>query len=204
MIKVTSSKAASGETSRKWKCTAAHTGWKQSQNGGLTDVVEADPVGGVHLLLDVPGDDEVGGAAQGELVGGGGEGGAAVGGDQVGVAVGPREAQRLGGAAALRRQALQVLRAQRVAHLRAPPPHHHQVLPRRGRHGDGGGVRRLGAGPGGQDGRGEGGANGGHPARQRAGQKNTVEVLGEGGKGGGGREDGGPDTRRDREKQKDF
>lgn len=33
----------------------------------LTDVVQADPVGGVHFLLDVPGDDQVA-VAQGQLV----------------------------------------------------------------------------------------------------------------------------------------
>lgn len=34
----------------------------------LTDVVQSDPIRGVHFLLDVPGDDQVT-VAQGQLVG---------------------------------------------------------------------------------------------------------------------------------------
>lgn len=111
---------------------------------------EPDPVGGVHFLFDIPGDDEVLPPAQGELIRGGSEGRAAIRRDQVRVAVRPLQAHCFGcparpgppGAPT----ATQVLWSQRVAHVWAAPPDHQKVLSSRG--GGHRGVRRRVAGGG--------------------------------------------------------
>lgn len=92
-------------------------------------MVESDPVGGVHLFFDVPGDDQVLSPAHGEVHRVGSERGAALGAHQVRVAVGARQPHQPGDAgprwarvaAAALRQGAQVLWAEGVAQVGAAP-----------------------------------------------------------------------------------
>lgn len=84
-IPITPIKICSKRTHPQHPCLSAIKILNQPQNWykspiypRLTNVVEPDPVCGIHLLLDVPGDDEVLSSSQGELIGGGSKGGAAV------------------------------------------------------------------------------------------------------------------------------
>ncbi len=99
------------------------------ENHHLTNVVQPDPVGSIHFLLDVPGYDEVLAAVQRVLQSGRRERGAALGGHQICVAVCPRESD---GAAdngdgvdrspTPLRQGPQVLWAEGVPEVGAAPP----------------------------------------------------------------------------------
>lgn len=95
----------------------------------LTNVVQPDPVGGVHFLLDVPRYDEVLATVQRVFQSGRRQRGSALGGHQVRVAVSPRESD---GTADYRdcvdssgttplRQGPQVLRAEGVPEVGAAP-----------------------------------------------------------------------------------
>lgn len=127
-------------------------------------MVKPDPVRGIHLLLDVPGDDKVLSAGKGELQRGSREGRATLGADQVCVTCG--SGQSRGGATgrvccSSFGEAPQVLWAQCVPHVRAASTPgllpSSQVLPPLGRHA----WHLVGAGPGREDRCGKRGANGG-------------------------------------------
>lgn len=99
-------------------------------------MVQPDPVGGVHLLLDVPRYDEVLASVQRVLQSGRRQRGPALGGHQVCVAVGPRQSNgtaddrdrvHSSGAAPLR-QGPQVLGAEGVPEVGAASPWRRQVL----------------------------------------------------------------------------
>lgn len=94
----------------------------------LTYVIKSYPVTRVHLLFNVPEDYEVLGLSQRVLVHAGGQAGAALRSHQVRVAVGPLEGHVLWhGAPGC--EALEILWAQCVAHLRISTSHKKQVLP---------------------------------------------------------------------------
>lgn len=95
---------------------------------GLTYMIKSNPIAGVHLLLNVPEDNEVLGLPQCVLVHAGSQAGAALGSHQVSVAVGSLQGHVLGHGA-LRGEALQVLGAQCVPHLGISTPHKKQMLP---------------------------------------------------------------------------
>jgi len=95
----------------------------------LTNVIQPDPVGSIHFLLDVPGDDQVLAPVQRVLHSGGCEGGPAVGRYQVRVTVGPRKPDRMANDRDViaaspppLRQSPQVVRAERVPQVGAAPP----------------------------------------------------------------------------------
>lgn len=92
-------------------------------------MVQPDPVGSIHFLLDVPGYDEVLATVQCVLQGGRCQRGPALGGHQVRVAVGARKADGTaddgdgvdGSCTASLRQSSQVLRAEGVPQVGATP-----------------------------------------------------------------------------------
>lgn len=94
----------------------------------LTYVIKSNPVTGVHLLFNVPEDDEVLGLPQRVLVHAGSQAGTALGGHQVRVTVGPLQGHVLWHGA-LGGEALEVLGAQCVPHLGISTPHEEQVFP---------------------------------------------------------------------------
>ena len=106
------------------------------KNHHLTNVVQPDPVGSIHFLLDVPGYDEVLAAVQRVLQSGRRQRRPALWGHQVRVAVGPRKPDRaaddwdgIDGSTASFRQGAQVLRAEGVPEVRAAPSWSWEVFP---------------------------------------------------------------------------
>lgn len=101
----------------------------QENTTNLTNVVQPDPVGSIHFLLDVPGYDEILAAVQRVLQGGRRQRGPALGGHQVRVTVGTRKPDGTaddrdgidGSCTASLRQSSQVLRAEGVPEVGAAP-----------------------------------------------------------------------------------
>ena len=140
------------------------------KNDHLTDVVQPDPVGSVHFLLDVPGYDEVLAAVQRVLQSGRRQRRPALWGHQVCVAVGPRKPDRaaddwdgIDGSAASFRQGAQVLRAEGVPEVGAAPSWSWKVFPTP--NGEVGWV--VWARPGREDRCGEGRTHGGRSVRRQ-------------------------------------
>lgn len=95
---------------------------KQVYFMSLTYVIKSNPIAGIHLLFNVPEDNEVLGLPQCVLVHAGSQAGAALRSHQVRVTVGPLEGHVLWHGA-LGSEALEVLWAQGVPHLGIPTPH---------------------------------------------------------------------------------
>lgn len=118
-----------GKPSRSPVIPAKHQDLEQLkiQHCSLTNVVEPNPVRGIHFLLDVPGYDEVLASVQRVLQSGRRQRGSALGGHQVRVAVRPGESDgsadngdRINGSGpAPLRQGSQVLRAEGVPEVGA-------------------------------------------------------------------------------------
>lgn len=94
----------------------------------LTYMIKSNPITGVHLLFNVPEDNEVLGLPQRVLVHASSQAGAALRGHQVCVTVRPLQGHVLWHGA-LGGKALKVLWAQCVPHLGISTPHKKQVLP---------------------------------------------------------------------------
>lgn len=158
---------------------------QKTPNCCLTNVVEPDPVRGIHFFLDVPRYDEVLAMVERVLQRGRRQRGPALGGHQVGVAVGPGQSDGTadhgdgvtGGGAAPLRQRPQVLRAQGVTQVGAASSWGRQVIA--GSHRQVGGI--VGTGPGWQHGGGEGGTHAGRlvdPQRSAEGRRPLVDSDG--------------------------
>lgn len=146
----------------KWKIASALSHQQHSEkfsNQNLTNVVQSNPVRGVHFLLNVPGYDQILASVQSVLQSGGRQWGPALGAHQVRVTVGPGEPNgtaddwgRIDGGAPPLRQRPQVLWAEGVPEVRAAPTGRREMLAAS----NGQVGRVVGAGPSWQDRCGEG------------------------------------------------